>query len=46
MLTEILMLTPVFQGYQGMVDGGDNIKEADWASVSGIMQIVSVFFLV
>lgn len=28
------------QGYQGMVDGGDNIVEAGWASVSGIMQQV------
>ena len=25
------------EGYQGMVDGGDNIKPATWASVSGIM---------
>lgn len=25
------------EGYQGMVDGGDNIREADWASVSGII---------
>ncbi|XP_034317511.2 ATP-dependent 6-phosphofructokinase isoform X3 [Magallana gigas] len=26
------------EGYQGMVDGGDNIVEATWASSSGIMQ--------
>ncbi|KAL8602724.1 hypothetical protein ACOMHN_062938 [Nucella lapillus] len=26
------------EGYQGMVDGGDNISEATWASVSGIIQ--------
>jgi 6-phosphofructokinase 1 len=26
------------EGYQGMVDGGDNIEEADWSSVSGIIQ--------
>ena len=26
-------------GYQGMVDGGDCIVEADWASVSGFNQI-------
>jgi len=26
------------EGYQGMVDGGDNIVEATWASVSGIIQ--------
>jgi len=25
------------EGYQGMVDGGDHIVEADWASVSGII---------
>jgi len=25
------------EGYQGMVDGGDNIVEADWGSVSGII---------
>ena len=26
------------EGYQGMVDGGDNIVEAGWSSVSGIIQ--------
>ncbi|XP_064652085.1 ATP-dependent 6-phosphofructokinase-like isoform X2 [Lineus longissimus] len=26
------------EGYQGMVDGGENIVEASWPSVSGIMQ--------
>ncbi|SPP74455.1 blast:6-phosphofructokinase [Drosophila guanche] len=25
------------EGYQGMVDGGDNIQEANWASVSSII---------
>ena len=25
------------EGYQGMVDGGDNIVEANWESVSGIL---------
>ncbi len=25
------------QGYQGLVDGGKNIVEAEWASVSGII---------
>ena len=25
------------EGYQGMVDGGNNIEEATWASVSGII---------
>lgn len=28
------------QGYQGMVDGGDNIKEATWESVSSMLQVV------
>ncbi|XP_022323820.2 ATP-dependent 6-phosphofructokinase-like isoform X1 [Crassostrea virginica] len=26
------------EGYQGMVDGGDNIEEATWSSSSGILQ--------
>lgn len=30
------------QGYQGMVDGGDNIKEATWENVSSMLQVVSV----
>ena len=25
------------EGYQGMIDGGDNIVEATWSSVSGII---------
>ena len=29
------------EGYQGMVDGGDNIVEASWSSVSGIIHKVS-----
>ncbi|VDK41776.1 unnamed protein product [Anisakis simplex] len=28
----------IYEGYQGMVDGGDNIKEADWNAVSDIIQ--------
>lgn len=28
------------QGYQGMVDGGDNIEEASWESVSSMLQVV------
>lgn len=32
------------QGYQGMVDGGDNIKEATWESVSSMLQVVSTTF--
>ncbi len=27
------------EGYQGMVDGGDNIQEATWADVSGIIHL-------
>lgn len=29
------------EGYQGMVDGGDNIVEANWSSVSGIIHKVT-----
>uniref|UniRef100_A0A673BHT9 ATP-dependent 6-phosphofructokinase n=1 Tax=Sphaeramia orbicularis TaxID=375764 RepID=A0A673BHT9_9TELE len=28
----------IHEGYQGMVDGGDNIKEARWESVSSMLQ--------
>lgn len=37
-----IVLTMSFppQGYQGMVDGGSNIVEADWESVSSILQVV------
>lgn len=28
------------EGYQGLVDGGDNIVEATWSSVSGIIHKV------
>uniref|UniRef100_A0A915IUP7 6-phosphofructokinase n=1 Tax=Romanomermis culicivorax TaxID=13658 RepID=A0A915IUP7_ROMCU len=28
----------IHEGYQGMVDGGDNIREANWNSVSDIIQ--------
>ncbi|CAH8620502.1 unnamed protein product [Schistosoma rodhaini] len=27
------------EGYQGLVDGGQNIQEASWADVSGILQL-------
>jgi len=30
----------MLQGYQGLVDGGDNIKEVFWYDVSGIIQQV------
>lgn len=38
-----IMLIFIFsmQGYQGMVDGGDNIEEASWESVSSMLQVVS-----
>ncbi|XP_026061349.1 ATP-dependent 6-phosphofructokinase, platelet type-like isoform X4 [Carassius auratus] len=29
----------IHEGYQGMVDGGDNIKEASWESVSSMLQV-------
>lgn len=35
------------EGYQGMVDGGDNIVEANWSSVSSIIHRVTVtYFLI
>lgn len=30
----------IFKGYQGLVDGGDNIKLAHWHSVTNIIQQV------
>uniref|UniRef100_A0A674NGC8 ATP-dependent 6-phosphofructokinase n=1 Tax=Takifugu rubripes TaxID=31033 RepID=A0A674NGC8_TAKRU len=29
----------IHEGYQGMVDGGDNIREASWESVSSMLQV-------
>ncbi|KAF6270539.1 phosphofructokinase, platelet [Rhinolophus ferrumequinum] len=29
----------IYEGYQGLVDGGSNIVEADWESVSSILQV-------
>lgn len=31
------------EGYQGMVDGGNNIVEANWSSVSCIIHKVCIF---
>uniref|UniRef100_A0A8C9KEK4 Phosphofructokinase, muscle n=1 Tax=Panthera tigris altaica TaxID=74533 RepID=A0A8C9KEK4_PANTA len=31
----------VHEGYQGLVDGGDNIREATWESVSMMLQLRS-----
>ena len=28
------------KGYQGLVDGGNNIREVRWEEVSGIIQLV------
>jgi 6-phosphofructokinase 1 len=28
----------IYEGYQGMVDGGDRIRKMDWGSVGGILQ--------
>ena len=37
-----VVLVALLQGYQGMVDGGeDNIIEATWESVSSMLQVVS-----
>lgn len=33
-------LSPWFQGYEGLVEGGENIKQANWLSVSNIIQLV------
>ncbi|MCB0171650.1 MAG: 6-phosphofructokinase [Anaerolineae bacterium] len=29
----------IFEGYQGMVEGGDNIRQLSWGAVGGIMQL-------
>ncbi|XP_051943350.1 ATP-dependent 6-phosphofructokinase, platelet type-like isoform X3 [Hippocampus zosterae] len=29
----------IYEGYQGMVDGGNNIREASWESVSSMLQV-------
>ena len=39
-LNLVVMLSFPPQGYQGMVDGGSNIVEANWESVSSILQVV------
>uniref|UniRef100_A0A2K5QPF4 Phosphofructokinase, muscle n=1 Tax=Cebus imitator TaxID=2715852 RepID=A0A2K5QPF4_CEBIM len=31
----------VHEGYQGLVDGGDHIREATWESVSMMLQLLS-----
>ena len=36
----ILLLFYISQGYQGLVDGGDNIKEVRWEEMSGIIELV------
>ncbi len=44
----LLNVSVIFvQGYQGMVDGGDCIQEAQWKTVSNIIQKVMFisFFL-
>ena len=32
------------KGYQGMVDGGKHIVEATWDDVSGILQLVNLYY--
>ena len=29
----------IYEGYQGMVDGGKSIRKMDWDSVGGILQL-------
>jgi 6-phosphofructokinase 1 len=29
----------IYEGYQGMVDGGERIRKMDWDSVGGILQL-------
>lgn len=36
----LITVHPTHQGYQGLVDGGDHIKEATWESVSMMLQLV------
>ncbi|KGL75811.1 6-phosphofructokinase, liver type, partial [Tinamus guttatus] len=31
----------IYEGYEGLVEGGENIKQANWLSVSNIIQLVS-----
>lgn len=35
-----MKMNTALQGYQGLVDGGDNIKLAHWHSVTNIIQQV------
>jgi len=35
----------LLKGYQGMVDGGDCIQQAEWKTVSGIIQKVGLSVL-
>lgn len=35
-----LLLFYLSQGYEGLVDGGDNIKEVQWEEMSGIIELV------
>lgn len=37
---QISVFFVTFQGYQGLVDGGENIKLAHWHSVTNIIQLV------
>ena len=37
---QLILLFYISKGYQGLVDGGDNIKEVQWEEMSGIIQLV------
>jgi 6-phosphofructokinase 1 len=34
-----LRVSAVYEGYQGLVEGGDRIREMSWSSVAGILQL-------
>lgn len=36
-LSSTIQVYFIREGYQGMVDGGENMEEANWASVSSII---------
>ena len=35
----------IYEGYQGLVDGGDNIKELGWEDVRGLLAVVCFHLL-
>lgn len=45
-LIAVFVTVTVLQGYQGLVDGGDNIRPATWESVSMMLQLVSHYIYI